>query len=156
MIQDRKKAVIKKVEIVTAAGGAVFRTSNKDKTIEVLLIYRRGVWDLPKGKREEKESIEECAVREVTEEIGTKTSPEIIASLTETYHEYEREGKNYAKTTFWFAMRFPNLSKITFRPETEEGIEQVKWVTLSNAKQRVGYKNLFNVFESLEKHIVKK
>ncbi|HEX6981871.1 MAG TPA: NUDIX domain-containing protein [Balneolaceae bacterium] len=144
------------MKAVIAAGGAVFRTGSQDKTIEVLLIYRRGVWDLPKGKREEKESIEECATREVVEEIGTKTSPEVIAPLVKTYHEYERDGKNYAKITHWFVMKFPGSSKLDFQPETEEGIEQVKWITISDAKKRLGYENLVKVLESLEKYFDKK
>ena len=36
----------------------------------MLLIFRRGVWDLPKGKRDAGETIEACALREVREEIG--------------------------------------------------------------------------------------
>jgi 8-oxo-dGTP pyrophosphatase MutT (NUDIX family) len=51
--------------IIKAGGGIVVNEQN-----EVLLIYRRGKWDLPKGKLDDGETIEECALREVKEETG--------------------------------------------------------------------------------------
>ncbi len=45
---------------IIAAGGIVV---NPNK--EILWIFRRGFWDLPKGKLDPNESIEACAIREV-------------------------------------------------------------------------------------------
>jgi 8-oxo-(d)GTP phosphatase len=55
---------------VTAAGALPWRV-NKD-TLEVLLIHRPRYddWSWPKGKIDDGETIPECAVREVQEEIG--------------------------------------------------------------------------------------
>ena len=50
---------------IIAAGGIVMNKNN-----EVLLIHRRGKWDLPKGKLDCGETIEDTAVREVSEEVG--------------------------------------------------------------------------------------
>ena len=52
---------------VLAAGGIVINRFN-----EVLLIYRRTMWDLPKGHIEKNETPETCALREVSEETGLK------------------------------------------------------------------------------------
>ena len=54
---------------IIAAGGVVFRIEHE--VVSILLIFRNGVWDLPKGKLEKGESIEMCASREVSEETGT-------------------------------------------------------------------------------------
>ena len=51
-------------KMIFASGGVVF---NNEK---LLMIYRNGLWDLPKGKIESNESESECAVREVKEECG--------------------------------------------------------------------------------------
>src|SRR5699024_126934 len=53
------KHFIKQIKPITAGGGLVY---NPNK--EILFIYRRGCWDLPKGKAEKNESLEETALRE--------------------------------------------------------------------------------------------
>lgn len=136
------------VEPVTAAGGVVFNKENNSPLI--LMIFRRGVWDLPKGKLEQGETIKECSVREVSEEVGVTVLPEIAFELPETYHEYEQGGVHYGKTTHWYAMQFPDNSEPTFTPQTEEDIEKVSWVSLEKAKKLVGYQNLSDVLDAFE------
>lgn len=145
----KTKSKNKSPESVTAAGGVLIRYISGKVVPEVLLIYRRGVWDLPKGKREENETIEECAVREVTEEIGISKLPDVVAPLIKTYHEYEQGNVWYGKTTHWYAMQLSSREE-TFTPEEKEGIEKVVWYPLDEAKKKVGYANLLDVLESLE------
>ena len=70
------------LKTIIAAGGLVFNEKN-----ELLMIYRRGKWDLPKGKLDEGERIEDCAVREVMEETGINRI-NISNKIGETYHAY--------------------------------------------------------------------
>lgn len=135
-------------EPVTAAGGVIY-VDEKDAP-RVLLIFRRGLWDLPKGKLEEGETVEQCAGREVAEEIGVSNRPVITHTLTDTYHEYEQNGIRYGKTTHWFAMQLKSVPPAGFEPETKEGIEKVKWVDLPEAKQLVGFDNLKKVLNALQ------
>ena len=137
------------IKPIEAAGGVVLKNRKSNEPV-VLLIYRRGVWDLPKGKLDKGETIKECAVREVSEEVGTEVLPDIIFDLQETYHEYEQHGIHYGKTTHWFAMEFSGNSYISFNPETEEGIEEVSWKQISEAKKLVGYKNLTKVLNTVK------
>lgn len=143
------------VKAVTAAGGVVFKNS-KDSIPFVLLIFRYGVWDLPKGKLEEGESIEECAVREVTEEVGLSDEPEIVFKLPHTYHEYKQRGTHYGKTTYWFGMKLPSADNYQFDPQTEEDIEKVSWFPLTKAREIVGYDNLANVLNAFEQKVQNK
>lgn len=101
------------------AGGGVVRNS-KD---EFLFIYRHKKWDLPKGKCEEKEEIEECAVREVMEETGL-TQIQLEEPLLVTYHCYLEE-QLYLKETHWYSMR---TNDFFVEPQQEEGITKVIWV----------------------------
>lgn len=136
---------------ITAAGGVVFKSvDNADNEPEVILIYRRGVWDLPKGKLDREETIKECAVREVAEEIGLSETPAITTKLVDTYHEYEQDRVLYGKTTHWYAMQLANSADVEFKPERQEGIEKVNWVDLQQAKQLVGYQNLLEVLNALD------
>jgi 8-oxo-dGTP pyrophosphatase MutT (NUDIX family) len=138
-------------EAVTAAGGVVYRRNNDD--LEVLLIFRRGLWDLPKGKLEEGESIPLCARREVAEEVGLSVLPKIVKPLPDTYHEYEQAGTKYGKTTHWFAMQLQRNPSGGFNPETKEGIEKVKWVPLPMAQRWVGFENLVEVLHSFQESV---
>lgn len=135
---------------LTAAGGVLFKPGIEGPL--VLLIYRREVWDLPKGKLEANESIRACAKREVSEEVGCKL-PHIHAKLAETFHEYTRDDVLFGKTTHWFAMTL-NGDGEHLKPERQEGIERLQWFPLPEAQVKVGYKNLVTVLEKFRKWYV--
>ena len=100
--------------IEKAAGGKVLNAND-----EILFIKRNGKWDLPKGKLEKGETIEDCAVREVEEECGIKGLI-IKDELDTTYHIFKRNNKTILKITHWFLMEttFKGIPK----PQLEEGI----------------------------------
>ncbi len=142
--QKIQKVKIKKVE---AAGGVVYRETGEYET-QVLLIFRNGFWDIPKGKREKGETMEMCAKREVMEEVGAGSLPQINTVLVQSYHSYEQKSKLYNKTTYWYAMHF--TEEQSFSPETSEGIEKVEWVELNKAINKVGFKSLVPVLEDFK------
>jgi 8-oxo-dGTP pyrophosphatase MutT (NUDIX family) len=133
---------------VTAAGGVLFREGREDNAPEILLIYRRGVWDLPKGKLEPGESIPECARREVSEEVGSSI-PEIREQLRDTYHEYMEDNELIGKTTHWYVMELEDSNE-KLKPEKKEGIEQLEWLTPEKAIKEVGYDNLISVIQDFQ------
>ena len=106
----------KKVE---AAGGWVRNPQGL-----TLFIYRRGFWDLPKGKIDEGEDQAEAAVREVIEETGLK-DPQLGGFLQPTYHTYREKGKRILKITYWYAM---TASQENLLPQAEEDIEEAAWM----------------------------
>ena len=90
-----------------------------------LWIERNSRWDLPKGKVEPGESIEEAAKREVTEETGIDRIS-LAGHLQTTYHTYEEAGTPILKTTFWFhALHDGEDTKGV--PQSAEGITDVQW-----------------------------
>lgn len=113
------KKFTKKIPLTVAAGGVVTNAKGK-----VLFIYRNDKWDLPKGKLEKGESIEDCALREVMEETGVK-GVRIENFLRTTYHIYKNSGTYTLKEVHWFAMRTEYTGKL--KPERKEGIVKVKW-----------------------------
>ena len=118
------KGFKKKFPIVEAAGGLVKRTDNK-----LLFIFRNNKWDLPKGGVEKKELIIDAAKREVTEETGVA---DIIVEkkISETYHIFKKGKRFRLKKTYWFKMSTTYTGKTN--PQTEEGIEKIKWVSNKN------------------------
>lgn len=135
---------------ITAAGGVLFRISKKGH-IKVLLIKRRGFWDIPKGKLDKGESIEHCAAREVMEEIGLEKLPLILASLGKTTHQYEEKGEMIEKTTHWYLMYTQERS---FIPQSAEQIEQVKWEKIDYAFNKVQFDNLRVVLERVRTRFI--
>jgi 8-oxo-dGTP pyrophosphatase MutT (NUDIX family) len=114
-----------KYTIIHAAGGLV-----TNKAAHALLIFRKGKWDLPKGKIEDGESTEEAALREVMEECGVKELS-ITAKLCNTYHIYTLNNKQILKVSHWYAMRC-NDSETTLKPQTIEGITEAIWMTVTD------------------------
>lgn len=135
--------VIDEFEYIEAAGGVVRNPSG-----EVLLIFRKGHWDLPKGKQEDGESLEETAVREVEEETGiSRLSVEAPVSYPElsndcTYHTYILDGKSILKGSFWYSMTTDYEGQAV--PQIEEEIEKAIWV----APEALG-KYLSNMYASV-------
>lgn len=107
-------------KVIEAAGGVV-----RNKNGELLFIHRIGRWDLPKGKIEKGESLEQAALREIEEETGLS---ELILEefLNNTFHIYtERNGEKILKITYWFRMQY--VGSETPKPQIEEGISEVSW-----------------------------
>lgn len=119
------KIAFEKFFTVSKAGGGIIQ----NKRNEILLIYRRGKWDLPKGKLDEGESIEECALREVQEETGL-VSVSIVRPFTITYHTYKEQGKFILKESHWFLMQTNKDEKVV--PQIEEDIMEIRWIPRNN------------------------
>jgi 8-oxo-dGTP pyrophosphatase MutT (NUDIX family) len=110
-----------KCKIVLAAGGLV-----KNENGRLLMIFRNDKWDLPKGKVEKGESVEEAGIREVEEECGIGKLT-ITKKLSPTYHTYIHKEKIVLKKTFWFEMLCTDDRQL--KPQQEEGITEVKWMS---------------------------
>jgi 8-oxo-dGTP pyrophosphatase MutT (NUDIX family) len=141
VITDKKflSSFISLFKILEAAGGIV-----KNEDGACLFIFRRGKWDLPKGKigvqpvksepvpafeeyKEqvmEKESDDRAAIREVMEETGLH-NVRIIRELAPTYHIYRQKRKWILKPTIWFEMYASKDQELI--PEEKEDISDVRW-----------------------------
>lgn len=128
------------LKVEKAAGGKVFNQNQ-----EVLFIYRFNKWDLPKGRLEIGESIEECAIREVEEECGISNLI-IEKQLETTYHIFQRKNKTIFKITYWFLMNTTFEGALV--PQTEEDIEQVVYKNEDEIKKALTntYKNIKLLF----------
>ena len=102
---------------VDAGGGLV-----SNRRGDFLLIRRSGLWDLPKGHREEGEDIKVTALREVQEETGVdKLKLGELICITD--HCYRRNGLWHLKHTWWFDMKYTDPVNLT--PQREEDITKV-------------------------------
>ncbi len=105
---------------INAGGGLVCNKEGK-----YLLIFRRDVWDLPKGKQEPGEYIETCALREVEEETGLHDL-RLGERICITHHTYILRGEKILKHTYWYRMY--DEAEETLLPQAEEDITGAQWV----------------------------
>jgi len=132
---------------IIAAGGLVL---NEDG--DLLMIFRRGRWDLPKGKLDDGEQIEDCAVREVKEETGLRKL-NVKRFLGITYHKYfdTHINEEVTKQTHWFEMRAKRRQELI--PAREEDIEKIEWVQQKKIPEKLqnSYANIAEIIEKMKK-----
>jgi 8-oxo-dGTP pyrophosphatase MutT (NUDIX family) len=116
-LQDQLHAMYRPI---MAGGGLVYNEEGA-----LLMIYRRGKWDLPKGKLDEGENIAECALREVSEETGLRQL-RLGDKLSDSFHIYVQDGEQYLKQTVWYTMY--GTSTDLLKPQKEENIMEARWV----------------------------
>jgi 8-oxo-dGTP pyrophosphatase MutT (NUDIX family) len=119
-VQAVVDAFKKKLQLIQAAGGLVVSPDD-----HILMIHRKGKWDLPKGKLDPGEDMEHCAIREVKEETGIQNIS-IDHFLCLTFHTYEEHRKKILKESHWYLMKAE--SKETLQPQVEEDISECSWV----------------------------
>lgn len=130
-------------KIEEAAGGVV-----RNEKEEILMMYRRGSWDMAKGHIEKGETREIAAIREVQEETGLQ-NVELGEYLTTTYHTFRnKKNKRILKVSYWFNMTTTDKQLI---PQIEEDIEKLEWMSLKKAKLQIPiYQNILVLLEMTE------
>jgi ADP-ribose pyrophosphatase len=136
------RAVTDQFPSIEAGGGLV---TNRDGNI--LMIFRHTRWDLPKGKLECGECIEDCSVREVEEETGI-APVKLGRKILLTSHFYKLDGEWVMKKTTWYAMSYDGDA--TPVPQIEEDITAIEWVSPGKLDHylRTTYPTIIDVFEA--------
>jgi len=133
------KADFESLYKILEAGGGVVANEKGD----ILTMFRRNSWDLPKGKIDKGETKEAAAIREVQEETGLDVV-ELGDFLLETNHTYKnRKGKRVIKRTYWYKM---TTKEMVLKPEIEEDIELCEWMSAADFLQK---KPLYNTIREV-------
>jgi 8-oxo-dGTP diphosphatase len=106
--------------VVRAAGGLV----EQDGTVVLVHRPKYDDWSFPKGKCDDGESDEACALREVEEETSLRC--ELLDELGETSYV---DAKGRPKTVRYWRMRALEVGE--FEPDDE--VDEIRWVTREDA-----------------------
>lgn len=123
------------VEKAESAGGIVYRRS--DDGLEVVICGRDadGIWGLPKGTPDPGETLEETAIREVTEETGLEV--EILDKVGVVEYWFARDGTRYHKWVHHYLMQA--IGGDTSRHDVE--YDRVEWRPVDVAMETLSFKN---------------
>jgi 8-oxo-dGTP pyrophosphatase MutT (NUDIX family) len=134
------------VEDAVSAGGVVYR---RDQGVEVVICGRTsdGVWGLPKGTPDPGETIEETALREVSEETGLQV--EIVSMIGVVEYWFAREGVRYHKWVHHFLMQATGGD--TSQHDLE--YDKVEWRSVDDALRTLTFRNEANMVEKARQMI---
>ncbi|UBM60265.1 NUDIX domain-containing protein [Marinilongibacter aquaticus] len=137
-----KNVLEKEYKLLDAAGGVILNQLG-----EVLMIYRLGKWDLPKGKAEKGETIRQTAQREVEEECSISVS--LREKVFVSYHTYLHKNQRVLKRTFWYEMDL--VSDELMKPQKEEDIEEIRWMNRSEMHKALkkSYRSIAHVLDNM-------
>jgi ADP-ribose pyrophosphatase YjhB (NUDIX family) len=119
-----KREFVSCFKLIKASGGVVRNRDGK-----FLMIFRNGVWDLPKGKNDRGESSEIAALREISEEVGLNQLS-ILSEITKTYHVYQLKKQLILKETTWYEIMSDDKNLPV--PQTSENITLAVWMNSSD------------------------
>lgn len=118
--------------IVHAAGGVLWRSSDKRGDIEIGLIHRPRYndWTLPKGKLERGETVVAAAVREIAEETGHTVR--LGRFITRVSYDISG-GRRRKHVHYWSAQSISG----EFVPNSE--VDQLRWLSPDAAAKKLTY-----------------
>lgn len=142
-IQSMLKDFCTMFQVIKASGGLVQNGKG-----EYLFIFRYGKWDLPKGKLELDEKIEDAAIREVSEETGI-SNLFLGEHISNTYHIYKQGGAIILKETNWFNMLYNGNEPLV--PQKSEDISVAKWFAANHLDEILN-----NTYDTIREVLVAK
>ena len=134
-----KKPAIQEIVREPTAGGIVFRLTNDQKDIEILLIQdSKGRWAIPKGHIEPGETANQTAIREIGEESGL-FHIQVLMWLGKIQFQYRRIDKLVLMTTQIYLVRALDDAEI---PTKEQWMKGIKWFKFNDAIDAIEYEDI--------------
>ena len=106
---------------------------------EFVLIKADGRWSLPKGNVEKDETVEEAALREISEETGLPLMGlHVVGRLPDVEYAFRWSGVLVFKTVHNFLVGLSGDPPLA--PQLSE-IEEVAWFSADDARRTISFKN---------------
>jgi len=134
------------IKQVTSAGIIIYRMQPNKAREYLLLKYAAGHWDLPKGKVEAGEALQEAALRELTEETGLDAQLDVSFKESFSYDFIDYDHQKAHKTVIFFVGKVAEPQKVTLSHEHLE----YAWLPYEQSLKKLTYKNAQEVVQKAE------
>lgn len=134
--------------IERSAGAVVFR-KEKEVLYYLLLHYKAGHWDFPKGNIKKGEELTETARRETEEETGIEDIKFIQGFKEKINYFYQRGGKKIYKTVVFFLTE-------TKTKEIKLSFEHIgfEWLPYKEALDKLTFKNAKEILKKANEFLI--
>lgn len=147
-------AANERIEYPVSAGGVVYRVTGDGVEIVIggFKSQEGWTWGLPKGTPDPGETMEETAVREVTEETGLKVALEAPIDNIQYWFVRSSDGVRCHKTVHFYLMS-PTGGSIS---EHDREFDAVHWRRDHEALRTLSYRNEAKIVEKAMKMVSRK
>ena len=135
----KRQPAIQEIVREPTSGGIVFRMSEDEKDIEILLIQdSKNRWTIPKGHIEPGENAKQTAIREIGEEAGLYHI-DVLCWLGKIHFKYRRLDRLVLMTTQIYLVRALDEKE---KPTKEKWMKGIKWFKFADALDAVEYEDI--------------
>jgi 8-oxo-dGTP pyrophosphatase MutT (NUDIX family) len=135
------------VQTAVSAGGVVFSRTASGPEVVICGRDWDGIWGLPKGTPDGGESLEEAAVREVTEETGLRVR--IVDKIGIVEYWFAREGVRYHKWVHYYLMEAAGGST----EDHDVEYDRVEWMPIEGAMKTLSFRNEIEILQKARRMI---
>jgi 8-oxo-dGTP pyrophosphatase MutT (NUDIX family) len=114
----------------------------------LLVCSKKGKWGFPKGKKHKKETLKECAIRELYEETGL-TADKINIVNNICFHEVTKKGILSVELYLAYTN---NMIKPKIQDQDE--LCDAKWIKIDQAYQLLDVKNRMSILKDAYNYMV--
>ena len=129
------------VRTAVAAGGVVLRDASGRLEVAIAGRQSDGTWVFPKGTPDDGESIEQTALREVSEETGLEV--QILRAIGTTEYWFASRGTRFHKRVHFFLMEATGGDVALHDHE----YDVVRWVPVEDARALLSFDNYREVLD---------
>lgn len=134
-----KKTAIQEIVREPTSGGIIFRMTEDQKDIEILLIQdSKGRWTIPKGHIEPGETAKVTARREIEEETGLRNFS-VLTWLGKIHFKYRRADKLVLMTTQIYLVQALDAREM---PTGEKWMKGIAWFPFTKALDLIEYEDI--------------
>lgn len=135
---------------VTSAGVIVYRMNKTNKREYLIIRHQGGHWDMPKGKLEAGESIQQAALRELAEETGiTEVTLDPDFQVSCFYDLRDSDDNEVHKTVFFFLGQIADDQPVILSDEHTD----YAWATVEQCFTQLTYLNAQQIIAAAEAHL---